>query len=60
VYNFVNTDYTISVNLANTVDTPPSIYSSIITSTTVSGFSVIFSGDIDSDNYVLHYAVAHD
>ncbi|GAG03285.1 unnamed protein product, partial [marine sediment metagenome] len=45
VYNFVNTDYTVSVNLANTVDTPPSLYSSIITSTTVSGFSVLFSGD---------------
>ncbi len=60
VSNFTDTDYTANVNLANFVDTPPSLYSSIITSTTVSGFSVLFSGDIDSSNYVVNYIVTHD
>jgi len=57
---FVNTNYSLSVIMRNTVDASPSIYPMIVTATTVSGFTVLFSGDIDSNNYYLEYIAAHD
>jgi len=58
--NFADTNYSISAILRNTVDASPSIYPMIVTSTTISGFSVLFSGDIDSNNYYLDWIAQHD
>lgn len=57
---FVNTDYSISVMMRNTVDGNPSIYPMIVTGTTTSGFDVLFSGDIDSNNYYLDWICVAD
>lgn len=53
-------NYSLSVIMRNTIDASPSIYPMIVTGTTVSGFSVLFSGDIDSNNYYLEYIAASD
>jgi len=57
---FADISYSISVIMRNTVDASPSIYPLIITGTTVSGFDVLFSGDIDSNNYYLDWLAVHD
>ena len=57
---FVDTNYSLEVMMRNTTDGNPSIYPMIVTSTTASGFNVLFSGDIDSNNYYLDYIAAHD
>jgi len=46
-------DYTVLVNIKNELDPIPSVYAYIIGSTTASGFTVIYSGNIDSPNYTL-------
>ncbi len=48
--------YNISVNLV-TSDGNPSVYSSVVGSKTVDGFTVFFSGEIDTDNYILEWEV---
>jgi len=53
----VDTNYSIGYSLVNTVDTPPSIYPSIVTEKTVNGFEVLFSGPLDSANYVLDWSI---
>lgn len=50
-----STDYTINVTLENTIDVEPSIFSTLVSNTTTSGFTVLFSGDIDSSNYKLNW-----
>lgn len=57
-----DTNYSVSVIMRNSVDEikNKAIYPMIITSTTVSGFSVLFSGDIDSNNYSLDYLAVSD
>jgi len=57
-----DTNYSLSVIMRNFVDDikDKSIYAMIITGTTVSGFDVLFSGDIDSNNYYLDYVAASD
>lgn len=57
---FSDINYSLSVMMRNIVDSPPSIYPMIVTVTTVSGFSVLFSGDIDSNNYYLDWIARHD
>jgi len=57
---FSDTNYTLSVLLTNTTDTPPAIYSYVITTKSVSGFGVDFSGSIDSNNYELEWLARHD
>lgn len=52
---FPNANYSISVSIENTSDSPSSIYSYNITAKTVNGFEVTFTGDIDSGNYVLSW-----
>lgn len=46
-----------SLVLVNTVDDPPSFYSMIVTSKTTLGFTVLFSGPIDSSNYTLEWSI---
>jgi hypothetical protein len=49
--------YTVLVDICNTVDPDPSIYSYIITRKEQTYFTIRFSGIIDSANYTLHYLV---
>lgn len=50
-------NYGVAWSLVNTTDFPPSIYAGTIYEKTINGFSVIFSGTIDTDNYVLSWIV---
>lgn len=56
----VDTQYSVVGNLVNEDDTPPSIYAHIITEKTVTGFSVLFSGPVDSGNYVFDWIVSRN
>lgn len=52
-----DSDYTLLISISNTVDSVPSIYSYTIEDKTASGFTVLYSGDIDSPNYKLEWFV---
>ena len=52
-----DTNYSIAWTLVNTTDFPPSIYVGIVYDKTVNGFSVIFSGSMDTGNYELSWTV---
>jgi len=52
-----NTDYSISVVLRNTVDSPVDTYGLVITAKTVNGFTVELSAPTLSANYTLEWAV---
>lgn len=54
----ITDEYRVLVNLKNEVDSIPSVYGYTVGKTTVSGFKVIYSGEIDSDNYTLVWAVS--
>lgn len=51
-----DTTYNVSVDLV-TSDGNPSVYSWVVAQKTVNGFTVFFSGEIDSNNYVLEWEV---
>ena len=51
-----NTSYNLSVDLV-TSDISPSVYSYVISNKTTAGFTVVFSGEIDSSNFVLEWEV---
>jgi len=53
--SFVSDDYTLIATLTNEVDSPPSIYSTIQGVKTAGGFTTHFSGEIDSDNFILEW-----
>jgi len=57
---FGDTSYSISVIMNNTTDANPSIYPMIVSNKTSSGFTVLFSGDIDSNNYFLEWIAVDD
>ncbi|RLI52467.1 MAG: hypothetical protein DRO87_13155, partial [Candidatus Thorarchaeota archaeon] len=48
-------NYTVSVTLENTTDSEPSLFSTLVSKTTTSGFTVLFSGDMDTPNYKLNW-----
>jgi hypothetical protein len=52
---FLNTNYIITTSITNEIDAESSIYPLVVRSKTVNGFTVNFSGRIDSDNYVLEW-----
>ena len=52
-----NTDYTVIASIQNSLDGDPSKYMWIITEKTTSSFSVLFSEEVDSDNYVFEWAI---
>jgi len=56
----VDSVYALTTQLRNEVDSPPSIYSHIITSKTKFGFDVRFSGLIDSINYKLDFILSRN
>jgi hypothetical protein len=51
-----DTTYNVNVELVTT-DGSPSVYSYVVAQKTVNGFTVFFSGEIDSNNYVLEWEV---
>jgi hypothetical protein len=53
---FDSNDYVLNVDLIHASVSTPSIYSYIIGDKSKDGFTVYFSGDIDSSNYVLEWA----
>jgi hypothetical protein len=55
-----DTNYTIGICLTNTTDSPPAIYGWVVTVKATTGFTVSFSGPIDSNNYVLEWTAIHD
>jgi len=56
----VDSIYALTTQLRNEVDSPPSIYSHIITSQTALGFSILFSGILDSGNYKLNFILSRN
>ena len=52
--------YSLVTQLRNEVDSPPSIYNHIVTSKTALGFSVLFSGILDSGNYKLDFILSRN
>ncbi|RLA03963.1 MAG: hypothetical protein DRQ47_04195 [Gammaproteobacteria bacterium] len=52
---FDNSDYVLVTDLENAVDACPSLYPTIITAKTTTGFEVDFAGTIDSANYSLNW-----
>lgn len=56
----VNTNYTVNCTLENTSDSPPSLYVLIVSAKQTTGFTVVFSGDMDSANYYLDWQVIED
>ncbi len=56
-YTFSIDDYILSTVLSNTVDDPIDLYSIITSSKTTDGFTVSFSGDVESNNYYLEWLV---
>jgi len=57
---FGDANYSVSAMLNNTTDANPSIYPMIITNRTSTGFTVLFSGDIDSGNYFVEWLAVDD
>jgi len=55
-----HTNYTITSDLENTTDSPPSVYAYIISARTTSSFDITLMGDTDSANYVLNWSVIED
>jgi hypothetical protein len=53
--SFSSSDYALFVGLENTTDSPSSEYAITITNKTVSGFTVHYSGEIDSNKYYLNW-----
>jgi len=52
---FTSDQYVLTVGLENTIDLTPSIYPTLLRDKTIDGFTVEFSGNIDSDNYYLNW-----
>lgn len=59
-FPFDDTNYNLVVSLLNVTDASPSQYGTTITAKSVSGFNVVFSGAMDSDNYELHWFASRD
>lgn len=55
VSDFLDINYIVLVTLENVTDLPASIYSYMVTDKRADGFTVSFSGDIDSENYKLNW-----
>jgi hypothetical protein len=52
-----NINYSIALEMFNFIDANPSIYSWIVIDKTIYGFTVKFSGIIDSSNYKISYTI---
>lgn len=52
-----DTNYYPVISIENLTDSPPSIYAMIVSAKTVNGFTVTFSGPMDSANYKLNWRI---
>ena len=59
-YPFSDTNFEVIVSLTNTVDALPSQFSLTVSAKTVNGFTVDFSGAMDTANYELHWIASRD
>jgi hypothetical protein len=50
-----SSDYVLTVNIENSLDAEPSVYPTLIRNKTINGFTIDFSGKIDSNNYYLNW-----
>ena len=55
-----HTNYTVNAIMENTTDSPASIYMFTVSAKTTNSFTVIFTGDMDSANYLLNWTVVVD
>ena len=51
----LNDNYVLTVSIENKIDIEPSVYPVLIVNKTSSGFTAIFSGEIESSNYYLNW-----
>ena len=56
----VDENYSITTHIVNRIDWPPSIYAHMTTDYDKDGFTELFSGPIDSANYVLHFIISRN
>lgn len=56
----VDSLYSVVGNLVNEIDPQPSIYGHIIKEKTLTGFTVLFSGSIDSNNYYFDWILSRE
>ena len=54
-HSFSSDEYILTVGLENKLDSEPSVYPVLIKNKTATGFTVDFSGEIDSANYYLNW-----
>lgn len=59
-FPFDDTGFQVVCTFVNTTDSSPSQYGYVVTAKTVSGFTVEFSGAMDSNNYELHWLATRD
>ena len=59
-YPMIDTGFQVVTGIVNNVDGSPSQYGMVVKNVTVNGFTVDFSGAMDTDNYVLHWIVSRD
>lgn len=59
---FSDVNYVVTLGLENIEieDEQPSVYAMIVTNKTEDGFTVLFSGEMDSDGYKLNWAAARE
>ncbi len=55
-----HTNYTVNAIMENTTDPTPSIYMYTVTAKTSSSFTIIFTGDMDSANYIINWMLIVD
>lgn len=51
-----DSNYRLILELVNTVDSPPTVYSMVVESKSKTGFTVRLSGSVDSGNFELHWS----
>jgi len=56
----ISGNYYPNISIENTIDANPSQFGMIVTDTTTSGFTVLFSSPMDSVNYYLNWRVGND
>jgi len=59
-YPFDDLNFQVVASLSNTVDSPPSQYALTISGKTINGFTIDFSGALDSGNYQLFWIASRD
>lgn len=59
-FDFDDTNFQVVCTFLNTTDLSPSQYGYVVTAKSVGGFTVEFSGAMDSGNYELHWLATRD